>query len=258
MTMEPTSPDPERCNRATGRLLGKMKRACRRWSLMPPGAAVALGISGGTDSYVLVWLASQYNRTIRPRCRLVGIHVALDASGRTGGLPAAVTAWCDSVGVPVETVAPRFDPGQTAPRTCFACAHIRRRTLLEAANERGCDHVALGHHSDDVVETWLMTLMYTGTSDLLPPMRSYFDGAITVVRPLYELRKAELVRMARLCAFPATVQPCPNQSHTKRDLVRAALRQLGRDERNVRRHLFWAAVRSFERDKVGTDKEHGT
>ncbi|NOZ78100.1 MAG: hypothetical protein GXP48_02745 [Acidobacteria bacterium] len=230
-----------------------MKRACRRWSLMPPGAAVALGISGGTDSYALAWLASRYNRIVRPRCRFIGIHVALDASGRTEGLPAAVTGWCESLGVPVDTVEPRFDPGKTVPGGCFTCAHVRRRTLLEAANERGCDRVALGHHADDVVETWLMSLMYTGTPDVLPPVRSYFGGVITLVRPLYELRKAELVRMARLCGFPPPVQRCPEHSDTKRDLVRAALRQLGRDERDVRRHLFWAAVRSFERDRVVTD-----
>ncbi len=248
--MGPTSPERVRCDRAAGRVLGKMKRACTRWSLLPPGSAVAIGVSGGTDSFALTWLAARYNRTIRPRCRFVGIHVALDASGETGGLPKRVEDWCAELGLPVETVAPRFDAGQPVPETCFACAHIRRRTLLEAANERGCDRVALGHHSDDVVETWLMTLMYTGTPDALPPIRQYFGGAITVVRPLYELRKAELMRMARLCGFPEPVDTCPNRAQTARDRVRTALRQLGRDERDVRRHLFWAAVRSLERDRV--------
>ena len=257
MTKVPTSPDRQRCDRATGRLLGKMKRACNQWSLLPPGSTAVLGLSGGVDSFALVWLAARYNRVLRPKCRFMAMHVALDADGETKGLPDDVNEWCAGLGIPVETVAPRLDTGESVPKTCFACAHIRRRTLLEAANERGFDRVALGHHSDDVVETWLMTLMYTGTPDVLPPIRRYFGGAVTVVRPLYELRKAELVRMARLCGFPEPVQSCPNQPNTTREKVGAALRQLGRDERNVRRHLFWAAVRSLKRDTVvkGTEDQ---
>jgi len=228
-----------------------MRRTCRRWPLLPPGERVAIGVSGGVDSLALVALAARYNRAIRPRCELYGIHVALDASGGTAGLPPEVAEWCRGLDVPLETVPPRLDPPEREIGDCFACAHVRRRTLFEAADARGCRVVALGHHADDVVETWLMSLMYAGSPAVLPPLRRYFGGAITLVRPLYELKKPEIVRLARLCGFPEVPASCPLERDTRRDRIRAVLAALGRDERKVRRHLFWAAVRQFEREAAG-------
>ena len=225
-----------------------MRRACRRWSLLPPGERVAIGISGGWDSLALTALAVRYNRSVRPRCELIGLHVTLDASGKTAGLDGGIGRWCAELGVPVESIPPRFDAGRSAPAGCFECAHVRRRTLLEAADSRGCRYLALGHHSDDVVETWLMSLMYTGTPEALPPFRSYFGGAIKVVRPLYELKKAEIFRLGRLCGFPEAPTACSEEERTKRARIQECLAALGSDQRLVRRHLFWAAVRQCERE----------
>jgi tRNA(Ile)-lysidine synthase TilS/MesJ len=194
----------------------------------------------------MAFLVNEYNRSVPRPLELEVLHVALDAGGETEGLPASVRRWLSSRGLDVIEVGPRLEASQELPLGCFACARARRRSLLEAAEARGMTHVALGHHADDVVETWLMSLMYTGTAEVLPPIRSYFDGAVQLVRPLYELKRGELARLARLAEAPQLEASCPADTETKRELVRAALRALGRDQALVRRQLYWAAVRQAD------------
>ncbi len=235
--------DAQRCRRAAGRLAGKLRRACRRWQLLPEGGGVAVGLSGGRDSLALVALLADEVRFRKPQLALTALHVHLDAGEVGAPLPEGTRRWCEERGVRVRVVEPRLGPGDPAPTDCFGCARIRRRALLEAAETAGCRVLALGHHADDVVETWLLSLFYTGRAEVLAPRRSYFDGAVELVRPLIELRRAEIHRLARLCGFPAPPAPCPHQDAARRDRVRAVLAALGRDERTVRRHLYWAAMR---------------
>jgi len=213
--------------------------------MLPDGGRVAVGISGGSDSLALVLLLLRFNRSAPHPIDLVGLHVALDAAGLTGGPGDDAVNWCADSGVPLEIVEPRFDPAETVPLDCFRCARIRRRTLLEAANSRGCGTLALGHHADDVVETWLLSMCYTGTPESLPPRRDYFGGVISVIRPMHEIRQAEIHRLARLAELPQSVPACPREADARRDRVREVLKSFGRDQRLVRRQLYWAAVRQL-------------
>jgi tRNA 2-thiocytidine biosynthesis protein TtcA len=97
-----------------------------------------------------------------------------------------------------------------------------------------------------VVETLLLSLMYTGTAEVMPPVRSYFGGAVTIVRPLYELRSGELARVSRLADLPQPVGGCRREDEARRQRIRKMLSALGRDQGRVRRQLFWAAVRQLE------------
>ena len=236
------------CSAVQGRLLGKLRRWSRRWQQLRGGERVAIGLSGGLDSLATVQLLAAHRRTLAGGLELTALHVRLDSEGRSSGLPETTAAWCRELGVGLEEVDPRLDPAEELPLDCHRCAKARRRTLLEAADARGCTHLALGHHADDVVDTWVLSLFYTGTAEVIPPVRSYFGGVVTVVRPLYELRRQEIRRLADRCGFPPLPTPCPGEEHARRDRVRAVLAALGRDEKRVRRQLFWAAMRQLEAD----------
>lgn len=231
-----------------------MRRTCRRWELFPDGARVAVAISGGVDSLAMAYLLSRNNRTLRQPLDLRGCHVRLDATGPTEGASEEIRAFCADIGVRLDEIMPRFEATDEAPFDCYGCARVRRRTLLEAANAGGCSHLALGHHADDVVETWLLSLFYTGRGEALSPSRSYFDGTVTVVRPLYELRKAEIERLARLGTFPVATSGCSREVDARRRRVVDALSSLGRDQKLVRRQLFWAVVRQLK-DAAVDDRE---
>jgi tRNA 2-thiocytidine biosynthesis protein TtcA len=223
-----------------------MRRACRRWQLLPAGERIALAVSGGWDSLAMVDLAAEHARSVRPRCELLGLHVALDGAGGTGPLPSEIVSFCGERGVPVESVKARLDPAEEAPQDCFGCARLRRRTLLEEADAHGCRYLALGHHADDVVETWLLSLFFTGTAEALAPIRSYFGGAVLLVRPLHELRKGEIRRLAEHCDYPRAADRCRLETSNRREQIRRMLATLGRDQRRVRRQVYWAAVRQLE------------
>lgn len=243
--------DPAACRKARGRLLGKMRRACRRWQLLPAGERIVLAVSGGWDSLAMVDLVAEHARSVQPRYDLLGLNVALNGGGQTGPPPPEVMAFCSDRGIRLESVTARLDPGEGEPTDCYGCARVRRRTLLEQADARGYRYVALGHHADDVVETWLLSLFFTGTAETLAPIRSYFDDAVTLVRPLYELRKGELRRLAERCAYPRAAPPCALEADSRREQIRRMLAMLGRDQRRVRRQLYWAAVRQLEAGGVG-------
>lgn len=238
--------DPRRLARCSGRLLGKMRRTSRRWNTLPEGERVVLAVSGGIDSLAMTYLVDRFSRRLRTALDLVAVHVRLDADGSTGDLPQRIRSWLWQLGLEVAEVDARLDGSEKPPLDCYACARARRRTLLEVAEGFGAGRVALAHHADDVVETWLLSLAYTGTAESMPPVRSYFDGSITVVRPLYELQRGELVRLASAAGLPKPTARCRREDETRRAKVRAAISAFGRDQNLVRRQLFWAAVRRYD------------
>ena len=234
-------------DRCLGRLSGKLRRTARRWPVLPEGEYVMLAVSGGIDSLAMAYLVCEHNRRLKRPLKISAIHVCLDADGPAKDLPDSTARWLRSRELEVIEVEGRLDGSEKLPLDCFACARARRRTLLEAAEARGASHVALGHHADDLVETWLLSLMYTGKAESIPPVRSYFDGAVTIVRPLYELQRRELVRLGRLADFPEPVARCRRENEARRERIRQVLSALGRDQSLVRRQLYWAAVRQYER-----------
>ncbi|MCG6950276.1 MAG: hypothetical protein LJE93_15285 [Acidobacteria bacterium] len=242
-------------DRCLGRILGKLRRTARRWPVLPQGERMLLAVSGGNDSLAMAYLVGKHNRRLQRPLEVAAVHVRLDADGATRGLPAETVDWLRSQGFELIEIEARLDRAERLPLDCFACARARRRTLLEAADVRGFGFVALGHHADDVVETWMLSLMYTGKAEAIPPVRSYFDGAVTVCRPLYELQKRELNRLARLADFPAPVERCRREIEARREKVRQALSVFGRDQLLVRRQLYWAAVRQYMHEGGEADVE---
>lgn len=239
--------DP-RLEACLGRLTVKVRRAARRWSVLEDGARVAVGVSGGRDSLALVELLHAVSLQLQRPLTLVGVHVTLDGDGRASRLPEAHREFLERRGVPLEEVVPPVEAELDGPLECFRCAQWRRRALLTAARDRGCPLLALGHHADDVVETWLVSMLYTGSPEVLVPRRSYFGGAVTLVRPAWLLKRGELARLHRLAGAPEPVPPCSRAASSRRARAGDVLRALGRDERTVRRQLFWAAARAFEQE----------
>jgi tRNA 2-thiocytidine biosynthesis protein TtcA len=235
-----------RLGSCVGRLIAKMRRTARRWPVLPENAPVAVGISGGQDSLALLYLLVELNRRGPGKRRLLGIHVGLDAHGHAPPLPRKTESWCRDLGVSVREAQPRLVGTDTVPLSCYRCARIRRRALVEATESLGCSHLAIGHHADDVVETWLVSLFYTGMAESLAPVRSYFGDTVTLVRPLYELRRGEIGRLVRLARLPVVESQCVREDTARRKRIAEVLRALGPDQRVVRRHLYWAAVRNIE------------
>ncbi len=130
------------------------------------------------------------------------------------------------------------------PLTCFRCAWHRRKALFLAADRLDCNKVAFGHHADDVVETALLNLFYGGRLESMEPRVEFFDGKITLIRPLLYVPKKALTRFAQASNFPPPPPRCPNSLTSRRARMQAILRELEKDHRGVKSNLLRALRRA--------------
>ncbi len=196
-------------------LLKRLNRAVREFELIADGDKIAVGVSGGKDSLVLLDLLTR-GVHVAGRYDLVAIHVDGSAAGLPDMKP-LLLPWLDALNVPYEIVPLELPPAERLPLNCFRCSWNRRKSLFLAADRHKCNKVALGHHADDVAVTALMNITHKGKLESLPPRLTFFQGHFTLIRPLIYTPEDEIRRYARARGW--TVPPaliCPRSSTTRR------------------------------------------
>ena len=228
--------DPERM---ASFLLKPLARACKEFDLLGEGDRVAVGVSGGKDSRALLDLLLRYQQQVPFRYEVVAMHVV----GVEAGLPEAretLEPWLIELGVAYHFVPLELPPDEPLPMNCFRCSYNRRKALLRAADALGCQKVALGHHADDVAATTLLNLLFSGRLGTLQPKVEFFDGRLTIIRPLIYVPAKELATYARAAGF-VLPPPCPREESSQRRRVEDFLRSFGRHQKRIRANLRRAA-----------------
>ncbi len=127
------------------------------------------------------------------------------------------------------------------PLDCFRCSWNRHKALFTAAVGLGCNKLAFGHHADDAAATTLMNLMFNSKLETMAPHVQFFDGAVTVIRPLIYVPEKELARYGQAAGFPEDI-PCPQGLTSRRAQIKTLLCQFGRDQKQIRANL-WRTTR---------------
>jgi tRNA 2-thiocytidine biosynthesis protein TtcA len=219
------------------RLWNEVRDTCEEYSLFAPGDHVMVAMSGGKDSYTLLHVLHKLVPTHYPEVRLTAVHLDQQQPGYDG---APLRAYLEQSGVAFEilsedtysVVTERLGPDQTY---CSLCSRLRRGILYSAAERLGCNKLALGHHRDDGLETFLMNLFYSGKLQGMPASYVTDDGKLSVIRPLIASAEATIRELAELCAFPILpCNLCGSQSGLKRDRMAALLEQLERESPPLR------------------------
>jgi tRNA 2-thiocytidine biosynthesis protein TtcA len=221
-------------------LLKPVARACKEFDLLAEGDRVAVAISGGKDSRVLLELLLRYRQQAGLSYELVALHVI----GTSAGFPdlrPELEPWFQELGVEHCFAPLELPPEEHLPLDCFRCAWNRRKALFTAAVETGCNKLAFGHHADDAAATTLMNLMFGGRLETMEPSLGFFDGRVTLVRPLIYVPEKKLARYGRARGFSDQASPCPQGLVSKRAQIKALLRQFGRDQKQIRANLWRAA-----------------
>lgn len=221
----PQSEDLERLEIRLCRLMGQ---AIADYRMIEDGDKVMVCLSGGKDSYGLLDILL----SLRSRAPIHFEIVAVNLDQKQPGFPAHVLPeYLARRGVPfhIETrdtysVVKRLIPeGQT---TCSLCSRLRRGHLYRLATELGATKIALGHHRDDILETLLLNLFFTGKMKAMPPKLRSKSGRHVVIRPLAYVKEGDLARYADLMQFP--IIPC-DLCGSQEDLKRKQVKQMLQD-----------------------------
>lgn len=229
------------------KILGYMRKAITEFDMLSDGDRVAVGVSGGKDSLVLLKGLSKLRD-------FIGIDYSLTAITEDpcfGGVPgdySGIEKLCNDMGI--EYIVERSRIGEIVfdvrheEHPCSLCARLRRGALHNAAKKAGCNVVALGHHYNDAVETFVMNLFVEGRIGCFAP-KSFLDRReITVIRPLAFAPETEIARAARREGLPIVKSKCPADGHTKREEIKNFLSERERLDHGFTDRLFGAMRRA--------------
>ena len=223
------------------RLLRAAASAIRDFELVEDGDKIMVAVSGGKDSYTLLHLLAR----LRERAPIDFELVAVNLDQGQPGYPAEIVErHLRSVGVPYRmlhrdtySVVRRLVPeGKT---TCPVCSRLRRGVLYNAAVEMGCTKIALGHHRDDLVETLLLSALYSGALKSMPAKLRSDDGRNVVIRPLCYAAEEDIAAFAAAMQFPIIpCDLCGSQPNLRRKRVKALLAELTAEHPAVKGNLL--------------------
>ncbi len=207
------------------KLLSPFRRAINDYDLIRPGDKVAVGVSGGKDSMALLQLLRAYQKFSDRPFELMAITIDL---GFEEGIYEPITQYCADNDIPYHIE--HTDIGQIIfdirkePNPCSLCTKMRRGALNTILKQHGCNKLALGHHMNDVVETFMLSLFHEGRLSSFAPI-AYMDRSdVTVIRPMVYLQERDLTALAR--NLPVVPNPCPADKHTERESMKNILRTL--------------------------------
>ena len=225
------------------KLLGYMRSACQEYDMISEGDRIAVGVSAGKDSLALLAALAKMRSFYPKGFDIVAVTVDMRFGGKDGDF-SDIAALCKELGVEYivkETNLARliFDVRQES-NPCSLCSKMRRGALNVAAKEAGCNKLALGHHLDDVAETFVMNLFNGGSLDCFQPV-TYLDRMdITVIRPMIYARESDCARVARKLALPVKESLCPANGNTEREDTKKFLSSLEKKYGNVRGKILLA------------------
>ena len=226
------------------RLLSLVRQAVERYGMIGEGDRIAVGVSGGKDSltllYALARLSSFYPKSFSVR----GICVDLGLGGADFN---GIKRFAGELGVELRIVSTQIGKIVLEERKeknpCSMCAKMRRGALHNALKERGISKIALGHHFDDAVETFFLSLFYEGRLSCFQPV-TYLDRmGITQIRPLLYCGEGMVRGAAKRHNLPIVHNPCPADGYTRRQEVKELVAELSKTYPNLKNYVFGAMQR---------------
>ncbi|HJN78393.1 MAG TPA: tRNA 2-thiocytidine(32) synthetase TtcA [Myxococcota bacterium] len=225
------------------KLMREIGRVNGDFDIIEAGDAVMVCLSGGKDSYVLLHLLSRIRVKANLDLRLIAVN--LD-QGQPGFQQEVIARWCEAEGhqhrmLQRDTYSIVMDKIPEGKTYCSLCSRLRRGILYKAAVELGCNKIALGHHRDDLVETLMLNLLYSGQLKTMPPKLFADDGANVVIRPLAYSAEADIAAFAELVGFP--ILPCDlcgSQDNLQRQRIKRLLAGLEAENPKIKGNMMAA------------------
>lgn len=223
--------------KALNRLIGQ---AMHDYQMLKDGDRVLIGVSGGVDSLVLTWLLHHWQNKVPIKYHLMAMHLDM---GFDNFQHLAVEAELNRIGTPYRTERTQYGvvANQQQPdKACHQCATARRNHLFETARVEQYSAIALGHHKDDLIETFFLNMLYSGNLSTMMPQQQLFEGRLKIVRPMAYLTKDQILEIAEIAGIVPVKNPCPMAAKSKREEVRALMTSIYQRDPSFRGNIFAA------------------
>ncbi len=226
------------------KLTGLLRRCVEDYNMIEEGDKIAVGISGGKDSMTLLRLMAAL-REYYPK------HFELEAITIDLGFPdmdfTPVKELCDALNIPYTIVPTQiktiiFDY-RKEKNPCSMCAKMRRGALNEVIKARGISKIALGHHYDDAVETFLMSLLYESRISCFQPVTNLDRTGVIQIRPMLYIEERDIRGFVKRMELPVVENDCPADKNTKREEVKTLIKDLSKQYPNLKHNVFGAMQR---------------
>ncbi len=233
------------------KILSGMRRAIQDYNMISAGDRIAVGVSGGKDSLALLCALSAYRRFSEVPFEVMGVTLNM---GFEGVDYSPIKTLCDELGV--EYVVKDTDIAEILfdvrkeKNPCSLCAKMRRGAVNDLAKEHGCNKVALGHHNEDVIETFFLSLFYEGRLNCFSPVTYLSRIDMDVIRPLIYVSEGDIKGFAKREKLPIVKNPCPMDGVSKRQEMKDFINERNEIDHHFKTRMMTAIQSGLEDWKI--------
>ena len=223
--------------------MGLVRRCVDDYDMIRAGDRIAVGVSGGKDSLVLLVLLAglkkYFNKPFELEAITIDMGLGMDYTN--------IQALCDEWEVPYTVVKTEIGPiifdYRKEKNPCSMCSKMRRGALNQAILDKGFNKLALGHHYDDAVETFMMSLIYEGRISCFQPVTNLDRTSVIQIRPMLYIHEKTVDHFAKRMGLPVLENRCPVDKHTKREEIKQLVYDLSASYPDLRERIFGAMQR---------------
>lgn len=226
------------------RIKKQVGQAIGDFGLIEEGDRIAVGVSGGKDSYTLLYLLEELRKRAPVSFTLIAVNVDSGFPGYRSEmikdyLHKRNFHYCMKKTDGYRIIEEKRRPGSSY---CAFCARLRRGVLYTLASALGCNKIALGHHLDDFIETLLLNQFYVGTLAAMSPRMLADNGQTTIIRPLVYVEESDIIQFSQQHDFPLICCACPvcGTVAQQRQKMKQLIHSLALDIPNIRRSMLAA------------------
>lgn len=223
------------------KMMGLVRRCIEDYNMISPGDRIAVGVSGGKDSLVLLQVLAGLRQYMDFTLEAITIDMGLgmDFSG--------IEKMCNELDVPYHIIYTQIGPiifdHRKEKNPCSMCSKMRRGALNQAIVDLGIRKIALGHHYDDAVETFVMSLFYEGRISCFQPVTDLDRTGVIQIRPMLYVHEKTAQNFADRMALPVVHNRCPVDKHTKREEIKQLVYDLSQTYPDLKERIFGAMQR---------------
>ena len=225
------------------KLLGLVRRCVQDYKMIEEGDRIGVGVSGGKDSVALLAFLAElrkYNdKKFDVEAVTIDMGLGMDYS--------SIADLCEKLDVTFNLVKTEIGPiifdHRKEKNPCSMCAKMRRGALNQAILDRGMNKLALGHHYDDAVETFMMSLIYEGRISCFQPVTDLDRTGIIQIRPMLYIHEKSIDSFVKRNDLPIITNRCPVDKYTKREEIKQLVYDLGATYPDLKERIFGAMQR---------------